>query len=228
MKMIEILKTSSLFSAMTEEDITLLLRCLAPIRKKYKKEAYILRQNEASTQIGILLSGSVLVIKEDFWGERTIVSKIEVGGIFAEAFASTSGTPLEVSIQAQSQSSEETEVLFLDFQRILNTCTNACTFHAALIENLLSVLAQKNIMLTRKIELLSKKTTREKLLAYLSAESIRQKKATFTIPFNRQELADYLSVDRSAMSTELSKLRQEEVISYQKNQLSLLKHEIIH
>lgn len=208
-----LLKKTCLFSGIKDEDISTMLNCLSARIASYQKEEFILHTGDLVDQVGMVLSGSVLIIKEDFWGNRSILSEISPGSLFAETYACIGTTPLEVSTVASS----DCKVLFLDFQKLLTTCSSACHFHTRLIHNLLSTLAQKNRILTKKLEHMSQKTTRDKLLSYLSAESLKAKSPSFTIPFNRQQLADYLSVDRSAMSSELGKLRKEGILDYNKN-----------
>lgn len=208
-----LLKKTCLFSGIKDEDISTMLNCLSARIASYQKEEFILHTGDLVAQVGMVLSGSVLIIKEDFWGNRSILSEISPGSLFAETYACIGTTPLEVSTVASS----DCKVLFLDFQKLLTTCSSACHFHTRLIHNLLSTLAQKNRILTKKLEHMSQKTTRDKLLSYLSAESLKAKSPSFTIPFNRQQLADYLSVDRSAMSSELGKLRKEGILDYNKN-----------
>jgi CRP-like cAMP-binding protein len=173
---------------------------------------------ETVTRVGEVVSGRVHIMKEDFWGNRSILEEFGPGRLFGETYAAAPPSPLEVNVMA----AEPCEVLFLDIRRIMTTCSSACRFHARLIRNLLSVTAQKNLLLTRKMGYMARRTTREKLLAYLSAQSQRSGRAAFEIPFDRQQLADYLSVDRSAMSKELCKLRDEGVIKFRKNKFELL------
>ena len=168
--------------------------------------------------VGVVLSGSVHVLQEDYWGNRTILAHIPPGGLFGEAFSCAETDSLPVSVAA----AEKSEVLFIDYKQIITTCTSACMFHMALIKNMMKLLAQKNIMLTQKMEIITHRTTRERLLAYLSAQAIKAGKSHFTIPFNRQQLADYLSVERSAMSTELSKMQSDGLIRTDRSKFELL------
>ena len=165
-----------------------------------------------------MLTGNVHVIQEDFWGNRTILANIEPGELFGEAFSCAGLDKLPVSVLAV----QDSEVLMIDYRKIITTCSSSCVFHTALIHNMLRILADKNVMLTQKMELLTKNTTREKLLAYLSLQAQQAGSTKFNIPFNRQGLADYLSVDRSAMSAELSKMQKDGVLVYKKNRFELL------
>lgn len=212
-KYLTLLSNTTLFTGIDKEDISSMLNCLSAHVSSYAKESFILHTGDMIHEVGMVLSGSALIIKEDFWGNRSILSEVSSGFLFAETYACIGTVPLEVSVIASS----DCEILFLDFQKILTTCSSACQFHTRLIHNLLATLAQKNLTLTRKVEHMSQKTTRDKLLSYLSAESLKAKSPSFSIPFNRQQLADYLSVDRSAMSNELGKLKKEGILDYNKN-----------
>ena len=214
----EILKKVPLFAGILDEDIFDLLTCLNARVRAYSKGEAVFLTGEPAGAVGIVCAGGVQVIKEDFMGNRTILSKLESGDLFGEAFACGQIERLPVSVLSVAGS----EILFIDYSRIVTTCSSACVFHSRLIENMLGVLASKNVMLNQKIEVLSKRSTREKLIAYLSAQAQKAGSNSFIIPFNRQELADYLCVDRSAMSNELGKLRDEGVLSFEKSRFALL------
>ncbi len=215
---IEIVKHTALFDGIAENEIEAMLGCLSATTKVYKKGQLIYRVGETTTLVGEVLSGRVHIIKEDFWGNRSILSELGSGQLFGETYAAMASEPLEVSVLA----AEHCEVLFLDVKRIMTICSSTCIFHTRLIRNLFTVAAQKNLMLTRKLECMAGRTTKEKLLSYLSAESQRQKSPLFELSFNRQQLADYLSVDRSAMSNELCKLRDQGILKFSKNRFELL------
>lgn len=217
-KYLNVIQKSSLFSGVAAPEIVSMLKCLSAVETEYEKNAFVLRFGESVSSIGLVLSGSVHVVKEDFWGNRNIVMKAVAGQLFAETYACVQDEALGVSVVA----AEPTTVLFLDVRRIMTTCSSACEFHSRLIRNLLTVVAQKNLMLNNKLAHMAQRTTREKLLSYLSEESLRLGSSSFEIPFNRQQLADYLSVDRSAMSNELCKLRDEGILRFEKNSFELL------
>ncbi len=214
----KLLGHTALFDGIEEGEIPAMLNCLSATTQSYKKGQMIFRLGDTTALVGVVLCGYVHVVKEDFWGNRHILSQLGAGQLFGETYAAIPTAPLEVSVVV----AEACEVLFLDVRRIISTCSSACEFHARLIRNLLAVTAQKNLLLTRKLEYMAQRTTREKLLSYLSAESQRQKSASFEIPFNRQQLADYLSVDRSAMSNALCKLRDENLLRFEKNRFELM------
>lgn len=212
-----ILLKTSLFSGIQSDELSSMLTCLSTVEKSYKKGEFIFRAGESTSTMGMVLTGSVLVFKDDFWGNRSIISEMSVGNLFGETYACTPAATLEVNVMAAT----DVTILFMDIRRLLTTCPSACQFHSRLIRNLLSVLSGKNLMLTRKMEHMAQKTTRAKLLSYLSSESLKHHSADFEIPYNRQQLADYLSVDRSAMSNELGKMRDEGLIEFNKNHFHL-------
>lgn len=215
---INLLKNTYMFNGINESEIEGMLKCLNARTMLYKKNEYILRNGETVNSIGMVLEGLALVEKEDIWGNRTIISEISPGSLYAESYACLSKLPAEISVIA----SDNTTVMLFDIRRILTTCSSSCGFHTKLIQNLLYTIAQKNVLLTKKMEYISKKTIKEKLLAYLSSEAMKAGCPTFNIPFNRQELADFLSVDRSALSSEISRLQKKGIISCRKNAFTIL------
>lgn len=212
------LQRCELFEEIDPDQLFALLDCLGATKRSYQKGAFILRANEAVEEVGILLGGSAHIIHEDYWGNRAIIACIEPGDLFAEAFCCAKIEQLPVGVVGL----EDTEVLFLDFNRIISVCSSACVFHNDLIKNMLQILARNNVNLTRKLEDVTQRTTREKLLSYLSRRALQAGGGRFEIPFNRQELADYLSVDRSALSSELSKMQAEGLLRYHRNEFELL------
>ena len=208
-----------LFSGIQEKDLMGMLHCLNARKTAYKKQDIILLEGQSVPFVGIVLSGKVQIVKEDFEGSRNIMADIEPGNLFAEAYSCVQTDHLPVTVLSVTES----EILWVNYRRIVSTCTSACQFHARLIENMLMILASKNIQLSQKIEHISKRTTRQKLLAYLFDQSAKHKTREFVIPFNRQELADYLCVDRSAMSNELCKLQSEGILTFRLNHFQLIK-----
>lgn len=214
----DILNQTELFRGIDDCDLTALLGCLGAKSVKYGKSETVLPVGEPLHAFGIVISGLVQVVQDDFYGNRSILGVFGPGEIFGESFAFSESKELPVSVIAVSES----EILFIDCHRIETPCANACAFHAKLIRNMMNDIAKKNVALTRKIGFTSKRTTREKLLAYLSSEAQKKGSSSFAIPFSRQELADYLSVDRSAMSAELSKMRDDGILTFRKNEFELL------
>lgn len=208
----DILMTCKVFQGMTMEEINSIRKCLSAKEKEFKKGEFICNQGDVITELCIVLKGSVHIIKSDYWGNQTIMTEVRPGEIFGESYACA-----ELESQVAAMAQEETRILKLNLSHMMTVCTSACPCHNRMIKNLIMVMARKNVNLTEKIEHMSKRTTRNKLLSYLSAQAKQTGKSSFTIPFNRQQLADYLSVERSAMSAELSKLKEEGILDYDKN-----------
>lgn len=216
-KYLFILRNSEFFSNLNDNEILSILHCLnaKPIHKKAGE--YILRAGDSIDSMWFVLSGSVLTIQEDLWGHRNIMAKLGAGELFAEPFAAIPKAVLNISVIADT----DCILLMLNTNLLLTICPSACEHHNKLIRNLVSVLADKVLMFNDKITHMSKRTTREKLLSYLSSESIKQDKLSFDIPYNRQQLADFLCVERAAMSAELSKLRKEGILETNRNHFKL-------
>ena len=212
-----ILRNSPLFQGMTEDEILSVLHCVNASILHRKKGEYIFRVGDSTEAMGLVLRGAMLSLQEDLWGHRNIIHRIGVGEYFAEPFAATPGSVLNVSVVAD----EDSEIMLLNMGRLLKTCPNACAYHNRLVQNLVSVMARRVMNLNEKITHMAKRSTREKLLSYLSAESMRQGKFSFSIPYDRQQLADYLSVERAAMSVELSKLQKEGYLKTNRNHFEL-------
>lgn len=216
-KFFKIIKNAAVFSGVTDNEIEAMLDCLGAKEETFAKSQYILREGDAPDLLGLVLSGSALIIQEDFWGNRNIIGKVQPSGLFAEEFACSPGATMNIAVVAE----EDCKVLWLGASRILTTCPSACSHHSRMIRNLLSELAAKNLKLNEKLTHIGQRTTREKVLSYLSAEAQKHNGREFDITFNRQQLADYLSVERSALSAELSKLRNEGMIEFDKNHFVL-------
>lgn len=216
-KYLKLLKNTRLFHGITETEIESMLSCLSATRQTYQKGDCIFRRGEPIHHVALLLEGNVHIQKEDYWGNLSILNEISAGEIFGEVYACLGNEESLNSAVAVKPST----VLFLDISRVLTMCPSSCLFHGRLIRNLLSVIASKNKILTQKLEHMSQRTTREKLLSYLSEQSLRAGSPSFEIPFNRQQLADFLSVDRSAMSNELCKMRDEGILLFEKNHFTL-------
>lgn len=217
-KYIPVLKRTKLFSGVGEEDIASLLSCLGARKKEYKKGEYILREGEHISDIFILVEGKIHIQKDDYWGNRSILSVISVGEMFGEGYAAPESGALLNDVVAV----EDSSVIFFDVKRILTTCPSACRFHNMIVQNMFFAISDKNRRLVQKLGHMSGRTTRAKLISYLSEEAKRQGSSAFTVPFNRQQLADYLCVDRSAMSNELCKMRDEGMIKFEKSRFELL------
>ena len=214
-----ILTECALFRGLRRAQIREMLPCLSARQARFRRGQFLLRAGDRASSAGIILSGEAEVLQEDFWGNRNLLAAVGPGDLFAEAFACASGEhkTLPVTVLAVAES----VVLWMDYRKILRACPAGCAFHHRLVENMLAVVADKNLMLNRRIGHLSKRSTREKLLSYLSEQAALHGSAAFSIPFDRQQLADYLCVERSAMSTVLSKLREEGVLEVERNRFRL-------
>ena len=214
---VPVLKRTKLFSGVGDEDISAMLSCLGARLNRYKKGEYVLRQGEHLSDILVLAKGSMHIQRDDYWGNRSILGNIGEGEIFGEAYIAPESGPLLNDVIAI----EDSSVFFLDVRRVITTCSSACRFHTIVVQNLFFAVSDRNRGLVQKLDYMSRRTTREKLISYLSEEAKKQNSAEFTIPFNRQQLADYLAVDRSAMSNELGKMRDEGLLEFQKNRFRL-------
>lgn len=212
-----VIRSAQLFSGVSEDELTAMLSCLKAEKKDFPKEAFVLRSGDTADSIGLALAGTVLVIQEDIWGNRNILSKAGPGQTFAAAYACAPGSVLNVSVIAETP----VTALFLNVKRILNVCPSACAHHSRIIRNLLSELAEKNLRFNEKLTHMGQRTTRSKIMSYLSAEAQRLGKYEFDIPFSRQQLADYLAVERSGLSLELGKMRSEGLLDFHKSHFVL-------
>lgn len=209
---LSVLKKSFLFEGIKDREFPDLLRRLSATDKRYVKGSPVFKANEKQKDIGIVLSGTVHVFEEDYWGNRALIARMGPGDSFGEAFACLETPSMSVSVL----SANDSEILFVKYRKIIDAG------HPALLSNMIRALAERTVMLRRKIGYLSKRTIREKLMAYLSGEVMDSGGNSFEVPFNRQELADYLAVDRSAMTRELSKMRAEGLISFARNTFTLI------
>lgn len=211
------LEKTILFRGTDLEEIKGMLKCLQGTERHFEKGDIIYNCGDTVRFMGMVLSGAVHIESNDFWGNKSILDSIGPGQIFAETYACVPGEPLMVDVVA----AEDTDVLFLDANRIMTTCSNACEHHNKLIRNLLMASAQKNLNLSRRIFHTAPKSIRGRILSYLSDQASKQGSPEFDIPFNRQQLADYLNVERSALSNELSKMQKDGLITAKKNHFFL-------
>ncbi|MDR1298067.1 MAG: Crp/Fnr family transcriptional regulator [Deltaproteobacteria bacterium] len=209
---------SPLFQGIAETELSALIKCAGCTFRSYGKSEPVYLAGDFVREIGVVIKGAVHLVKDDAWGNSNILAEVARGEMFAESVVCGGLGVLSTNVVAV----KDTEVMFFDFQRIITTCSSACVFHTILIRNMISIFARRNMLLAGKMEHITKRTTKEKLLSYLSEQSKIQGNSSFSIPFNRQELADYLSVERSALSAEMSKLKAEAVINYRKNHFELL------
>ncbi len=219
----EIILKSKIFKNIEENEVELLLKCINNYRKTFKKGEIILREGEKTEYMGIVITGSVVVERADLWGNNTVLGVISPGGIFAETYSILNDEPLMINVYAN----EKSEILFLRTNEIFKTCEKSCNFHDQLILNLIRIASFKNLNLSRKILHTGPKTIRGKLLSFFSEWVKKENSLSFSIPYNRQQLADYLSVDRSAMSNELSKMQKEGILEFKKNKFKIIDKNII-
>lgn len=217
-KYFNVLRKCPLFNQIEDENLIALLACLDAKIEVFDKKYTIIAEGNPAKYIGIVLTGSVQIVRIDYFGNRSIISGAEPSEVFAEAFACAEVNSIPITIIAN----EPCEVMLIDCHHIMHSCSNACDFHQQLIFNLMKVLATKNIMFYQKIEITSKRSTREKLMTYLMFQAKKIGSNSFNIPFDRQELADYLEVDRSGLSAEISKLRNEGIIESNRKHFELL------
>lgn len=216
---LDVLAACTLFEGVSREDMAAMLQCMQARVVDVPKGGAVFRADGPAEYVGILLSGGVVVLRDDFDGNRTIQAAMRPGDLFGETFACAGVSRLPVSVEADRPS----RVLLIRLKQIIETCPSACGFHNRVVLNLLKVLAAKNLMLNGKLEITSRRTTRDKLLAYLSAQARAAGSDSFVIPFDRQGLADYLGVDRSALSAEIGKLRREGVLESYRSAFRLLR-----
>lgn len=214
---VQFLTKTSLFHNVAAEDLGPMLDCLGAEQKYFQKSAVIYHTGDAVRSIGMVLSGRVQIENDDFWGNKSVLASIGPGEVFAETYAFLPEEPMMVSVVA----AEASEVLFLNAGKIIRSCPGSCPYHSMLIRNLLTVSAQKNLDLSRRIFHTSSKSIRGRVLSYLSFQAAHCGSREFSIPFNRQQLADYLSVDRSALSNELSKMQRDGLLTVSRNYFCL-------
>ena len=214
----EIFSRCPLFEGMDEDELDMMLGCLGTRTSFYKKNDVILSEGEPARRVGVVLSGRVELVRSDYQGNRSIQASLGTGQLFGEAFACAQVEALPLSVVA----AEDSRVMLMDIGRMMTTCSHACAFHRQMVFNLLKTVARKSLALHRKAEIIGHRTTRDKVLAYLTAMAKDTGGSSFTIPFDRQGLADYLEVDRSGLSAELGKLKKEGVLEYEKNRFTLI------
>lgn len=217
-KYLEILNKCPLFFGIEDEKLLTMLNCLGAKVVSFDKKYTVLAEGTPAKYIGIVLTGSAQILQIDYYGNRSILGNVGPSEVFNEAFACAETKAIPVTVIAN----EPSEIMLIDCSHILHTCQNNCGFHQQLIFNLMKDLAGKTIMFHQRIEVTSKRTTREKLLAYLFLQAKKADSPEFTIPFDRQELADYLEVDRSGLSAEISKLKNEGIINCNRSRFELL------
>lgn len=210
---LEKISANLLFNGIAEEDIVSMLKCLDYRIAVFEKGDFIFLEEDHIRSVGIVLEGTVDMIKEDIWGNGAILVRMHEGELFGETFTCGRDNRSVVSFRATS----EARVMFIPFDRIMHTCSMTCVFHHRLIENMVEAIADKNRELMLKLDVISKRSLREKIMAYLSQQAQTQGNMSFKIPLSRTELAEFLCADRSALTRELSNMKKEGMIDYEKN-----------
>ena len=213
-----ILAASPLFSGVTEDELDAMLTCLAAKTEQFPKDVFLLHPGDTVEEVGLVLAGSALIVQEDIWGNRNILSRTAPGQTYAAAFACAPSSVSNVSVVTETP----TAVLFLNVKRLLTVCPSACAHHSRIIRNLVGTLAHKNLALSRRSLHTGPRTIRARLLSYLGEQARRAGSRSFTIPFDRQQLADYLNVERSALSNELSKMQRDGLLTCRRSSFCLL------
>ena len=206
-----------LFEGISKQDIQEMIQCMGGFCRTYQKSEILILEKSEIKNIGLIIQGSVYIMKEDVWGNQVLITKLGPAEIFGETFVCGSVRSAKVSFIA----AEDTEVLFLPFHKVIGVCNLSCVFHHRLIENMMKAVADKNVKLMEKIEVTSKKTLRDKIITYLLQEKERFGSDIFTIPMGRQELADYLCADRKAPARELSLMKKDGLLEFEKRKFHL-------
>lgn len=209
-----------LFRQIDRSDLTAMLKCLSAREISAGKGEFIETMSGGKPLMGVVLEGSVEMISEDYFGKKSILTVLTVGNLFGETYSCLQARNRAVAFQVR----EDCRVLILDYDRILHACKLVCRFHHRMIENMVELIAEKNLELIEKLEVTSRTSIREKLLTYLTRQAERTGSLTFTIPMGRTELAEYLCTDRSAMTRELTRLKKEGVIDFDKRTFTLLEN----
>ena len=212
-----VLHTAALFSGISDDELAVMLSCLGARINTFPKGTRLLRAGEQVEEVGLVMAGSALIIQEDIWGNRNILSKTGPGQTFADVFACAPGAVLNVSVEAESTMT----VMFLHIRRVLSVCPSASSHHSRIIRNLLGELAEKNLRLNEKLTHMGQRTTRAKLMSYFSAEALRRGVYEFDIQFSRQQIAEYIGEGRSGLSVELGKMRDEGLLDFHKSHFLL-------
>ncbi len=210
-------KSSKLFEGIKPDERRQILTCINAYEKSYRKNSYIILQGDHVTSFGMVIEGVVDIVKENVYGNRRLVTTIEKDMIFAESLAAANLQEAPISAIAK----EESKILFIPIERLLVMCAKSCSFHNKLITNLVKMLATKNLLLNQKLDYLTSRTTRERIAKYFIDTANREGKTKITIPYNRNQLAEYLGVDRSVLSRELSKLKNEGILDFEKNTFNI-------
>lgn len=217
------LTQSMIFNGIDQKNIPQVLECLKGFTKEYLNGEYIIAQGDKSEYIGILISGTAHVIRTDIDGREIIITEIEPYDTFAESYV-CAGVPFPIDVQTASHNAK---AYYIPVSRIISPCSQACEWHKQLLQNMMMLLARKNIILNEKIEIISKKTIRDRVMCFLTLldekSQVKGNCSKIIIPFNREEMAKHLSIERCALSRELSRMKEDGLIDYNKNTFVILK-----
>ena len=211
-------ESGKFFEGIKPDERKHILSCISAYERSYKKNSYIILQGDKVTSFGVVTEGSVDIVKENIYGNRRLVTIIEKNMIFAESLVAARLEEAPISAVAK----EDCRILFIPLDRLLVTCSSACSYHNKLITNLVRMLASKNLLLTQKLDYLTSRTTRERVAKYFIDTANRGGETKIEIPYNRNQLAEYLGVDRSVLSRELSKLKNEGILNFEKNTFDIV------
>ena len=207
-----------LFQGIAPEELQAMMKCIGAYARHHKKGSYIAFSEEPVRCVSVVLQGCVHMISEDIWGSKALLVVMHKGELFGESFACGTSMAAVVSFQA----AEEVRALYMPFERVMHSCPNSCQFHHRLVENMLTRIADKNVQLMQKVKIISQKTLRDKILTYLSLQVRLQGSRRIELPLGRIGLAEYLCADRSALTRELVRMREEGIIEYHRNSFELL------
>lgn len=214
----DFLLSTALFQEMTKEDLPMALNCLHYYQRSYDKHETVLAAGQDIRFMGLVCKGSVTVERNDRWGNRMILTQAQTGGFFGEMYAMTPGIILPVDVVA----AENCTVAFFEVSRLMHHQCSYPEVVGALTRNLLKIAIRKNLQLSNRSFHTAPRSIRERVLAYLNTMSLQNRSLNFDIPFDRQQLADYLNVERTALSKELKKMQNDGLIDCWKNHFRLL------
>lgn len=205
-----------LFENIENNEVLELLKCIGIKTKVFKKNSFILKTGAKIDYLGVILEGCAEITKTDSFGRVNIVEKLKVNDIFGHNIICLGENKSPVDIIAK----DNCEILFIPFEKVVTPCDKLCSYHLQLIKNVMKMISKRNSLLNDKIDIIAQKTTRDKILALLN--TYRNGKKVFSLPYTREEMAKFLCVDRSAMSRELCRMRDEGLLKFNKNHFELM------
>lgn len=212
------MENSMIFSSISAQDLAQMMDCFGGHEEHFTVGQTVMQYRDGLRQIGILLSGEAQLVRYDYDGNCSILETLEEDSVFGELFALPMAED-EFSVEC----TKDCSVLFLDYERMMTRCKRGCKCHDILVRNMLELVSRKVQRLSQRLEVLSQRTIRGKVLCYFGMLSRRENSKSFTLPFSMSSLVDYLCVDRSAMLREMKKLRTEGVLDSSGKNVTLLK-----